>query len=405
MGRRIDNGLPVDELRRLRFREPRETQFRHFYFAVYASKAVRYLLFGLLLFVLFAIADWLLLGAHLYSVLAVRLAVATLLLVMLHCSTRPWGRPFIMPLESFGLLLINGAIIYIGLLAARDGVPEYQSGTLLVVLFAATLSRLTFRYSLLTIALALLSYSLLLLVPEAQATRSVTINNLAICLAVTVLALITCYQREYDSRRDFFTTRLLEEQTQQLQVAQARLTWLAQRDSLTELYNRRYFDEQFASHSQLCARAGAPLALLLVDVDHFKAYNDGFGHQAGDDTLRQVARLLAAMARRKEDFAARIGGEEFALLLPVMSQEGAMRLAEQLRRRIEELALPHPRGGVVTISIGVACQPETSEPLSAEAPAALLALADQGLYQAKAAGRNRVVDAGYLSLQRVGRGE
>lgn len=398
MGRRIDNGLPLDELRRLRFREPRETQFRHFYFAVYASKAVRYLLFGLLLFVLFAIADWLLLSAHLYSVLAVRLAVATLLLVMLHCSTRQWGRPFIMPLESFGLLLINGAIIYIGLLAARDGVPEYQSGTLLVVLFAATLSRLTFRYSLLTIALALLSYSLLLLVPEAQATRSVTINNLAICLAVTVLALITCYQREYDCRRDFFTTRLLEEQTQQLQVAQARLTWLAQRDSLTELYNRRYFDEQFASHSQLCGRAGAPLSLLMVDVDHFKAYNDRFGHQAGDDTLRQVAKLLAAMARRKEDFAARIGGEEFALLLPVMTLEGALRLAEQLRRRVEEQAIPHPGGGVVTVSIGVACQPELGERLADIGPAALLARADQALYQAKAEGRNRVVDGGYLLL-------
>lgn len=394
--RRSSPELPQHELRRLRFREPRETQFRHHYFGRYAAQAERYLLFGLGAFLLFIIPDLLLLHEHVTAVVSVRLGVTLVLALLLYLSSRPWGRRFIMPLETFGLVLVNLAIVYIGMLAIEDGVKEYQSGTLLVILFAATLSRLTFRYCVLTIALALISYSLLLWQPDLHEGRSYTINNLVICSAVTVLALIACYQREYESRRDFFNTRLLEEQHQQLQVAQARLTYLSQRDALTELYNRRYFDESFARHSQLCARAGAPLSVLVVDVDHFKAYNDYGGHQAGDDALRQVAQVLAAHARRKEDFAARLGGEEFALVLPVMAHEGAMRVAEQLRRRVEERALPHPNGGVVTISVGVATQEEQRDQDDL-ASAQLLERADKAMYQAKAAGRNRIASAETLN--------
>ncbi|MBA2635521.1 MAG: diguanylate cyclase [Sphingomonas sp.] len=178
----------------------------------------------------------------------------------------------------------------------------------------------------------------------------------------------------------------LERVNEQLEEANSRLTALATTDPLTGLANRRLFEERLATEWKRSLRDKAPLALIALDADNFKTYNDRFGHPAGDECLRRIAGALD-QARRSGDVAARVGGEEFALLLPRADMDAAQAVAERLRSSIEELALDHPLNppGVVTVSLGVAAG------LSGDwgEVARLSASADVALYEAKKSGRNR----------------
>lgn len=163
---------------------------------------------------------------------------------------------------------------------------------------------------------------------------------------------------------------------------------LSERDGLTGIANRRYFDKAFDLACRHAVRSGDPLSLAMVDVDHFKEYNDHYGHGAGDEALQQVAQTLARVAGRPYDVAARYGGEEFVLLLPGLTELEP--LLEKLRRAVLDLNLPHARSRtaeVVTVSSGgvVAFVSQTDK------PAALLGWADKLLYRAKQQGRNRVL--------------
>jgi diguanylate cyclase (GGDEF)-like protein len=163
-------------------------------------------------------------------------------------------------------------------------------------------------------------------------------------------------------------------------------------DGLTGVANRRRLDEALAAEWRRGRRAGAPLALLMIDLDHFKRFNDHYGHQAGDACLQTVASVLAAGLHRPYDLAARYGGEEFACLLPETDAAGACAMAEELRRQVWALAVPHadsPTAPAVTISVGVAAM----VPDEHGSPHELVARADRALYEAKAAGRNRVCAA------------
>ena len=173
----------------------------------------------------------------------------------------------------------------------------------------------------------------------------------------------------------------------------------ATQDGLTQLNNRGSFDQQLQREWLRSTRTGEPLALVLLDVDHFKRFNDHYGHPAGDACLRAVAGTLAHTGRRAGDMAARIGGEEFALLLPNTTAAGAQQIAESVRQAIGDMAIPHAGSLTsthVTASLGVAaCQaPHPPEGLNQDS---LLQAADAALYQAKAGGRNRVALAASLA--------
>jgi len=160
-------------------------------------------------------------------------------------------------------------------------------------------------------------------------------------------------------------------------------------DGLTGVYNRRHFDQQLDIERSRAKRSGGVLSVLMVDVDHFKRYNDHYGHQAGDDTLRRVASALRSTLKRPGDLVARYGGEEFACILPGTDLAGAQAVGEQLRAAVHALAIEHtasPSGTRVTISVG-AC---TERLGTAGGAAALLQHADAELYRAKAEGRDRV---------------
>lgn len=178
-----------------------------------------------------------------------------------------------------------------------------------------------------------------------------------------------------------------------IRTAQAEdmLRQLAQLDGLTGVPNRRTFDTVLRREWKRQERGGLPLSLIMADVDSFKAYNDYYGHQAGDDALKGVASAMAAALRRPSDLLARYGGEEFAVLLPNTPLEGAVAVAETMRKRLAALAIPHERsaaGEYVTASFGVAA----SSLDAVDSGEALVSAADAALYRAKTAGRNRVCE-------------
>lgn len=160
-------------------------------------------------------------------------------------------------------------------------------------------------------------------------------------------------------------------------------------DGLTGVFNRRYFDERLGSEWQRSSRNQLPLSLVLIDIDHFKRFNDAQGHQAGDDCLRKVAQAIKTGLKRPADVAARYGGEEFACILPETDLGGALVVANQLEQGVRQLSIPHgqsPTAPCVTVSLGLAVRGAGSpEPI-----AELLARADRQLYRAKGEGRSRV---------------
>lgn len=175
----------------------------------------------------------------------------------------------------------------------------------------------------------------------------------------------------------------------QLSEANRVLTLLSAQDGLTGLANRRHFDEHFSAEWRRAMRDRQPLSLVMVDIDHFKLYNDHYGHQGGDDCLRQVAAIIGQVARRPADIAARYGGEEFVMVLPETPIEGAIRIAEEAAASVRALQLPHAKSLVaphVTVSMGVACVVPNRETEMKE----LVERADKALYAAKRQGRDRV---------------
>jgi diguanylate cyclase (GGDEF)-like protein len=177
---------------------------------------------------------------------------------------------------------------------------------------------------------------------------------------------------------------------QQLEFANQQLQRLALIDGLTQVANRRRFDEYLEREWFRQALERSCLSLILCDVDFFKAYNDTYGHQAGDECLRLVARAISEEVKRSADLVARYGGEEFAVILPNTDAIGAVYVAENIRLQVENLAIPHATSTVrdtVTLSLGVTSlipEPESE-------PAKILSLADRALYQAKASGRNQLI--------------
>ena len=208
------------------------------------------------------------------------------------------------------------------------------------------------------------------------------------------------------TRRDFFTADVrtvfdaianqvagaihLARVVRELEHANHKLEQLSMSDGLTGIANRRCFDQRLAEEWQRHVREQQPLALLLVDVDCFKALNDARGHLHGDECLRELAALCSGAVRDGEDLVARYGGEELALLLPRCDIDSAMRIGEHLRALVEAKAMAHPDSTVaphITVSIGISTV-RPNEMLSSQA---LIAASDRALYAAKQLGRNRVL--------------
>jgi len=179
---------------------------------------------------------------------------------------------------------------------------------------------------------------------------------------------------------------------QELKIRNKELERLSFKDGLTDIANRRLFDQMLDREWNIAQRGHQPLSLILIDIDYFKKYNDDYGHQQGDDCLKRVAQALSRVVKRAVDLVGRYGGEEFVLLLPDTDTEHAIRLAENCRNIIFEQHIPYESSkicDVVTISVGVS----TIIPSTGTQPSSLVDAADKLLYRAKKNGRNRVENA------------
>ncbi len=229
--------------------------------------------------------------------------------------------------------------------------------------------------------------------------RGSAVGEAALLVTVGLVVFVTLGTAALDKRRSRELVRLntelaaskeaLVRSERQLRDANALLSELSIRDGLTGLFNRRRFDQVFEMEWRRSLRGVRPLALLMIDVDCFKNMNDAYGHQRGDDCLREIARVLEEQPRRGHDMVARFGGEEFAVLLPGADVAGAMRIAENIRRAVEGQRMEHRTslvGAWVTVSVGVSSRtPQIGETLES-----MLYDADMALYRAKQLGRNRV---------------
>ena len=195
--------------------------------------------------------------------------------------------------------------------------------------------------------------------------------------------------------RDITDRKLAEQQiqklVQQLEIERNMAQLNAVTDSLTGLANRRYFDDAINSEFYRLKRSGAPLSLIILDIDHFKQFNDYYGHLAGDNCLKEIGAALKTMVGRVPDVIARYGGEEFVALLPETDKNGAINLAKQMKQAVEGLAIFHAASETadhITISLGIATISSIADLVT---PDQIVAMADSALYSAKKAGRNRYV--------------
>lgn len=365
--------------RRLRFDAPVEGEYRAYLLEDNFALKCSALGFAVLAWLALAAIDLLLIpGPEHWSMLAVRAAVLVLLVV---CGGLILQRRFVrlvVPLSLACILAVGiGAAVVVGIAHRVDPGYPYE-GLLLVSMAAYFLVGLRFSEALGSASLILLAYLGCEL--YAGLAPAKLLNNLVFLLLGNLVGAVGCYLLEYKSREHFLVSRLMRQ--------------MADHDALTGLHNRRSFDRQLGRLWRQAQRDGTPLSLLLCDVDHFKAYNDTFGHVAGDEALRRVAGTIRESCARSSDLPARYGGEEFAIILPGTSPGGARLLAEKLRLTVQALGIAHEQpdsGAVLTVSVGVA----TLTPGQGESCLRLIEHADRALYNAKHGGRNQVgVDGG-----------
>ena len=321
-------------------------------------------------------------STHAVSANMVRLAVVTPVLIAVTAAIwwgmRPFARELLMMLAT---IIAPASTILVITLAEGSDVGVNRGALTIVLLFITVVVRLRFWFAL-TACIAIEAVQ----VGVPSLFGLPTPGNVPLVLVTIVVTLVANYQLEREFRLNYLQRLLTRIQGARLAATVVQLEDLAQRDPLTGLANRRALDTQL---DVLCAK-GEQFSLIMVDVDIFKAFNDRYGHGIGDDCLRRVAAMLRASLRNTSDQIARVGGEEFVVLLPRTSVENARIMAERMRNAVSGLRIPHAESAerIVTISAGVS---GSSAPGSA---AEMLAGADKALYRAKSHGRNRVEVAG-----------
>jgi diguanylate cyclase (GGDEF)-like protein len=292
----------------------------------------------------------------------------------------PWSRFYLthyLAIASVVTPLVSALTAPLSAKAAADGQYEVLILFALQIVAIFQFTGLLYRTALVTCIAMVATFAagtvIWSLPPDAAIKYVVTMG------ITTLIGAVTFRDAELLSRRQYLEGKLLTE--------------LLERDPLTGLKNRRSFDEHLQRIWLQNQRDGRMLAVLMIDVDDFKAYNDTYGHQAGDAALRRIGEVLRELGRRPLDLAARYGGEEFALIMSDVSMEHAGKVAEQLRAAVAGLRIPHAgsrAAPVVTLSVGVA----VAKPALGRTPEGLLGLADEALYEAKATGRNGIVVRG-----------
>jgi diguanylate cyclase (GGDEF)-like protein len=375
----------------LTFEGDLEAAFRRSHFDENVSHTRVNLVLAIIVSVAFSAMDSLVLGAELNRIpsLIHMLIIIPVLLIGL-ASSFSQQRHRIYPLLTMIAVTILGlSVATIQIIALAGGVSVLFACVMLTVTFIYFMGGLIFYHAVAANVIVMFSY-LALGTALALPGREFGYDALAL-VAANLFGASVVYMHEKTSRMRFLEACLLRE--------------MVARDGLTGIQNRRMFDQHIARVWQQAVRDEERVAVLLVDIDCFKDYNDSYGHQAGDECLRAVAVSLSQCARRPLDFVARYGGEEFAIVLYEASHEYVAEVLTRIQRSIAELNIPHEASSVasrLTVSIGAAfVLPAANRTLEG-----LIQLADEALYSAKEEGRNRVIvmEAEYHTL-RTGRFE
>lgn len=393
--------LALPRLPRLRFEDPK--QERLFGRWEQTTRLNHYMLTGwlaLATYNMFMAVDWLV-GREVFEIgLKARLGLcSTLGLAILICTWRrrqwmlswhPIVLEWVIALPGFMAALSVAIVATSPALRGSPWSVFYHAGFVPVILYGTVVQRLRFQVaSVLTGAIWLVHAVALLATPSVP--DSPVIPIVLFLLAISLYTLMLNLRLEREERLRFQQQQRAQAVRAELDESHRQLEMAALSDPLTNVANRRGLERYMDEHWTAARQSERPFALLLVDVDHFKAFNDGHGHPAGDVCLRHVARALqqGLQSMGKESLLARWGGEEFVIALPDTDDDAAMQVAQGLVRGICSAAIRHghsPISAVVTVSIGVA----SSQSLAADlAWSGLLARADLALYQAKQGGRNR----------------
>jgi diguanylate cyclase (GGDEF)-like protein len=365
---------------------------QHFLSDTLDARKNRFFIMGViavLIYNLFLITDREMLPDIYLTAWKIRLGIVTPAMIIVLIVMR-W-RAFVQLLDffiDFLVVLTSGSIILILELSHHPNVAHYHTGIILIVMFGNIVVRLRFWHafcvSWLTFLLYVLTVSRITPMPPP-----VMINSSVVLFSAIIISLIANYQMENDLRWNYLRNLLKEIETIGLEKAKAELERLSSSDVLTGLANRRHFDALLDTEWRMGIRKGTLLSVLFLDVDDFKAYNDNYGHHAGDVCLQKIAAVIRRSIHRPHDLCARYGGEEFIVLFPDISQEDTLQVAEKIRKSIELENLPHSYSRAashVTISIGVA----TMTPQRGMSQNLLVEMADRALYKAKELGRNQV---------------
>lgn len=353
-----------------------EQAFNRYHITVFLVRMRWSLLVAMLLMALFVVLDAVSLPESVRNgTLAVRLGLIlpTLLIAWLATYQRRW-RPYLQIIGAVAALSGGLGVAGIIWIARAHAFPLPYEGIILVTVFFYFLTGLRFFTAALCGWVTFFAYLLVEVISTLPAEQ--LLYNAVFLASANLIGCFGCYFLEYASRQNFLAQGLLQD--------------LAEKDFLTGLLNRRAFSERAERSWRQAQRERQAVALVMMDVDYFKRYNDHYGHASGDEALRAVGQVIGRQARRALDMTARYGGEEFGGLWYGIEEAQAVSLLENIRSEVEALALPHAKSeaaGVVTLSIGLAyLLPQPHQSLEDA-----LRLADVALYLAKEQGRNRVV--------------
>jgi len=285
---------------------------------------------------------------------------------------------------AVAMTLALAAMSWVSISAWIAGEPRIFGRMMLAIIAVYFVLGLAFRSAIVVNALGFAAY---VAIANIKGMPAIDLTHYLLTLGI---ANIICIAGEWN----------LEHARRSAWLEGQRLAETAMQDGLTGIHNRRRFDEHLQRAWAQSTRERKPIALLLADIDHFKAYNDRYGHQAGDEAMKAVAGVLARFSRRPLDLAARYGGEEFAVILSDTRRANAERIGAEILEAVQRLAIPHQDSSaapVLTISLGIACV----VPVARRSWAGLVQLADQALYAAKDGGRNRleVLEQEYEHMQ------
>lgn len=359
----------------LSFMPALEREFYQYYWQRYLQRSRRAMIAIALVSFPFALRDYFSLPDELARLtISLRLLVILpLILIGVACMHLPRLREHLEAMIAGGVILALGVLGSIIVLAARASAPLPYEGLMLVIVFVFFVSGLRTIKASASTFIAALTFAVLSLaggLPHEQ-----ILEQGSFLFSLILICAIGSYLLESAVRRNFLTEKLAE--------------FRASRDSLTLLHNRRAALQHLAQAWRNCSRERVPLALMLIDVDYFKRYNDIHGHLAGDGCLSEVAFTLATCLQRPMDMVARYGGEEFIAIAYGAGEEGVGKICERMRRAVCELGIAHessPADGVLTVSIGATW---VLPAIDDATPSSVIDEADRALYRAKELGRNR----------------